>query len=114
MEWNQATIDKLTMLIIGKYVDIKQSLKTDRKNTSAHWNRYLKNLEITLIADMRKKQPVPMKRTNDIVLERLISLVNFENEKIAGGLIIKNPDRMGQFLIVSRDVAERILVFGMI
>jgi hypothetical protein len=114
MEWNEPAIDKLTKLFVDKYIDIKHSLNTDRKNTSAHWNRYLKNYGITLIADMRKKQSFPFKRDADHILAKLISVVNLENDKIAGSLLIRNPDRTGQLLVVSRDIAERILVFGMI
>ena len=114
MEWTQDTIDKLQSMFVVKHGELCSSLKTDRKNLSAHWNMYLKNFNIVQINNVEKGRKPNFQRSRDIVMRRLIECVNFQNETVSNGIILTNPDRVGQLLIVSRDIAERILVFGMI
>ena len=75
---------------------------------------YLKNFNIVQINNVEKGRKPDYHRSRDIVMRRLIECVNFQNETVSNGIILTNPDRVGQLLIVSRDIAERILVFGMI
>jgi hypothetical protein len=113
MEWNQAIVEKLTSAFSEKYKDMFGVPTIDRKNRSALWNKYLKNYDCRLI-----RNDVPGKkgsvRSQEIVCKNLIALINFKNEEVANALVINNPDRFGQFLLIPKDIAERILVFGMI
>lgn len=114
MEWTQDIIDKLQTMFTVKHHELSASLRTDRKNLSAHWNLYLQNLKVVQINDVQKGKKPSYLKTRDIITRRLIECINFQNEAVSNGLVLTNPDRQGQLLIVSRDVAERILVFGMI
>ena len=44
------------------------------------------------------------------VLIQVIELVNLES---SGCLVVPNPDRVGQYIMIPKDIAEKILVFGM-
>jgi len=116
MDWNRATIDKLGGLFQERWGSMKNEKNTDRKNFSCHWNRYLKQYEARVIRFGDRKsaedhsQYAAMKRQ----MEGIIDLVNYKNDEVANGLIIPNPDRFGQYILIQRDMAERILVFGMI
>jgi hypothetical protein len=48
------------------------------------------------------------------MLVNLIDMVNFRNGDISDALVIDNPDRPGQYILVQRDMAERIFVLGML
>ena len=65
---------------------------------------HLKELGIT---GVRPKGKRPL-FVNDIV-----NLINFRNDEVSGSVCVRNPDRTSQFLLVPRDVAEKILVLGM-
>lgn len=115
MEWNQAIVDKLTFAFSEKYKEMFGDNLTDRKNRSALWNKYLKNYNCKLIRnDVPGKKGSGTLRSQEIVCKNLIALINFKNEEVANALVIHNPDRFGQFLLIPKDIAERILVFGMI
>lgn len=115
MEWNPATIEKLHLAFNAKYTEMfgQVSYNTDRKNRSALWNKYIKNYECKIIRNDEGKKAHAV-RGQEIVCKNLIEFINFKNEFVNNALVIRNPDRFGQFLLISRDMAERILVFGMI
>jgi len=91
-------------------------LKTDRKNLSSHWNLYLKRYEARVLrfGDRKPKEPHSPYVSLSRQFNGIIDLVNFKNDEVSNGLVISNPDRHGQHILISRDMAERILVFGMI
>lgn len=111
MEW-----DKKSMLLLGdklreRYYEMKKEKSTDRKNFSVIWNRYLSSYGVTLL-----QSPSKSKFKSDIpaLLGRIMEIVNYENDLLRDALIIGNPDRAHQYLIVPREVAQKILVLGMI
>jgi hypothetical protein len=123
MEWNEDIVAKLNGLFEDKYKEkfvnfswtansSTQNYPIDRKNRSALWNKYLKNYDCKVI-----RNDIPGKKTNlranEVLLSNIFNLINFQNELIANGLIIRNPDRFGQYILIPRDIAERILVLGM-
>lgn len=117
MEWNQTSLDRLYLAFADKHYKMRMELNTDNRNLSEHWNRHIqKNFGVKIVRDL----PVQTKNT-DVrliiqyrhMLNSLLNLINYENESIQNRVVIKNPDRHGQYLIVPADVAERILVFGM-
>ena len=116
MDWNHATIQRLDQLFAERWSSMRDEKNTDRKNLSCHWNRYLKQYEVRVIrfGDKRPDEDhspyVGLKRQ----LEGIIELINRKNDEVSNGLIINNPDRIGQYILIQRDMAERILVFGMI
>ena len=118
MEWNNDIVVKLNGIFYEKYASMfgsDSSPNTDRKNRSAIWNKYLKNYDIKVIRnDVPGQQKHLLKLKNEVVLNNLIDLINFQNEKVVNSLIIRNPDRYGQWILISRDMAERILAIGMI
>lgn len=118
MEWTSAHLDKLESLFKEKYREMfsVDSSKTswDRKNRSAVWNKYLKNYDAKLIRNDVPGKKTAALRSNEIVIKNLIDLINFKNDVVTNGVVLSNPDRYGQYLCLPRDIAERILVFGMI
>jgi len=116
MDWNEATVQKLASLFEERWQSMREEKGTDRKNLSCHWNKYLKNYEARVIrfGDKKPKEPHSPYASSTRQLAGIINLINFKNDEVANGLIINNPDRFGQYLLIQRDVAERILVFGML
>lgn len=113
MDWNRAAIEKLGGLFQERWESMRDEKNTDRKNLSCHWNRHLKQYEARVIrfGDAKSDEcKSPYKRQ----VEGIINLINFKNNEVANGLVIENPDRFGQYILIQRDMAERILVFGMI
>lgn len=115
MEWNEATVRNLESLLSERWQSMKDEKKTDRKNLSCHWNRHLKQYDIRVLRfgegksnDARSSYLSASQR-----LISIINLINFKNEEVAERLCISNPDRPGQFLLVPRDIAAKILVLGM-
>jgi hypothetical protein len=113
MIWDESTIEKLSAAFQEKHKQMFDRTSIDRKNRSALWNKYIKNYECKIIRnDVPGKSQVL--RNSDIVIKNMVNLVNFRNDWLANSLVIPNPDRYGQWIIVSRDMAERILAIGMI
>jgi hypothetical protein len=115
MEWNQETLGRVNLLFREKWISMRMEIKTDRSNMSAIWNKYLNKYDVTII----REEPMlsclrPKPREVRVGVPDLVRLINFKNEEVAGRLMIGNPDRPGQWLLVPREIAERILVFGMI
>jgi hypothetical protein len=115
MEWNTSAIEKLSVLFLEKYRSMFSDMAQDRQNRSAIWNKYLKNYSIKVVRNdiPGKAKAKAVLRSNDIVLKNLIEIINGNNDCVSSAVIIANPDRYGQFLLVSRDIAERVLVLGM-
>lgn len=115
MEWNSDIIEKLNMVFQEKYNSMFNNREMfDRKNRSALWNKYIKNYECRLVRNDEPGKKNHAVRSQEILSKNLIDLINFKNEEVTKGLIIRNPDRIGQYLLISRDMAERILAIGMI
>jgi hypothetical protein len=125
MVWDSTAISKLNELVFVRHREFVLEQKTDRKNASALWNKYLKSYDVQLIKGVVKspKRTIQRALRNTSVkydvslpqmLREIIDLVNYRNEDVSGGLVIPNPDRSGQYILISREIAERILVFGMI
>lgn len=122
MVWDSTAISKLNELVFARHREFLIEQKTDRKNSSALWNKYLKNYDVQLIKGV-VKSATPVKYGIDgarydvsphQMLREIIDLVNYRNDDVSGGLVVPNPDRSGQYILISREIAERILVFGMI
>ncbi len=121
MEWNSEIVEKLNMAFDEKYkamfgaavsVYTGRAIPTDRQNRTALWNKYIKNYDCKLIRnDVPGKKPI---RSQEILSKNLIDLINFKNESVTNSVVIRNPDRIGQYILISRDMAERILAIGMI
>jgi hypothetical protein len=132
MVWDSTAISKLNELVFVRHREFVLEQKTDRKNASALWNKYLKSYDVQLIKGVVKspKRTIQRALRNTSVkyrldgalydvslpqmLREIIDLVNYRNDDVAGGLVVPNPDRSGQYILISREIAERILVFGMI
>lgn len=116
MDWDKKSIERLTVLVMEKWNSMKNELKTDRKNLSCHWNLYLKRYEARVLRFSERKPKEPRSPYTSLFRQfnGFLDLINLSNDEVANGLIIINPDRPGQHILIKRDVAERILVFGMI
>lgn len=111
MEWDRKRIKELHLLFSEKYFKMRGMAKTDRRNFSAIWNKYLSRYNAEVLVNFRGKgDSVHVAHT----LANIIEIVNMRNEWVAGSLVIANPDRNGQYILVPRDMAERIMVLGLI
>lgn len=113
MEWNQDTIGRVRAAFLDKYMSMKQEKRTDRANMSSFWNKYLKGYDIRVIRNHNRQGKTGNQFGTQYVLDNLIHFINFKNSDVADALIIENPDRLGQYMLVPRDKAEMILVLGM-
>lgn len=111
MEWNKKSVESLEELFSEKYLEMKRESKTDRRNFSALWNKYLKGYEAEVLHNFRGKGD---KTHMSFTLGNLLDLVNYRNEVVSDALVIRNPDRMGQYILVPRGMAARIMVLGML
>jgi hypothetical protein len=111
MEWTQEVVDKLNSVFREKYRSMSIEKKTDRANMSAIWNRYLSLYEAVVLRDQTGKCDA---LTSVRTLSSLIDFINLQNENVAGRVAVRNPDRPSQWILISRDIAERVLVFGML
>lgn len=111
MEWDQKSIENLSNLFHLKYAEMKRDNKTDRRNFSAVWNRYLSKYGATVVFNFNdrdgKCHPIH-------TLQRILNLINRNNSAVADALVISNPDRAGQFILVHREMASRIIVLGLL
>lgn len=117
MEWNDSTVEKLSIAFHDKYKsmfgDVYQQ-NIDRKNRSALWNKYIKHYDCKVIRNDVPGKKSHAVRAQEVVVGNLIRAINFNNESVTNSLVIRNPDRYGQYILISRDMAERILAIGMI
>lgn len=106
---DKSSIQALENLLSERWTKLKNERRTDRKNLSELWNLYLKGMDIAFV---RVKANTKI-GGQLFVLNELIKIINFRNDEVAGRLIVPNPDRSGQYLLIPLDVAEKILVLGM-
>lgn len=98
-----------------KYHSMKMEQRTDRSNLSAKWNHYIRKYDIHLVVNHNKRgKKNPNETGVRHVMENLIQFINFNNEVVAGSIIIENPDRLYQYMLIPREKAEMILVLGMV
>lgn len=116
MDWDKKSLSDLVGLFRKKHYHMRAENRTDRRNFSAIWNKYLENYGVVLISDLTKSNKPYRSRhlQTDRMLANLIDMVNFRNGAVADALVIDNPDRPGQYLLVQKDMAERIFVLGML
>lgn len=112
MEWDLAAIEKLHLLFVEKHAVMRRDSKTDRSNMSAIWNKYVGGYGARVIRSESKSHNKMAQKEH--VVKSIVDMLNYMNEEVSGGLLIKNPDRFDQYILISREIAERILVFGMI
>jgi hypothetical protein len=105
MNWNtKEEVDLLERAVAARHAKFYSELRTDRKNLSEIWNRHIKEIGISLIRHSRDKV---------LTIHDIIGLINFRNPDVSDALCIRNPDRTGQFLLVPRDIASKIMMLGM-
>lgn len=126
MDWTQEAIRNLQSLFNKKFMEMQLARKTDRRNLSAIWNRYIANYGVRIVFDFRENTRKPRRATSSVTsmqqhyaklddtLSNFISVINHNNIDVVGSLVLKNPDRHTQYLLIKRDMAERILVLGML
>lgn len=111
MEWDKKKVDLVYSGFLWRYASMKREARTDRRNFSAIWNKYLDGYGVTLLVP-----PGDPKNNGNphLLLRMLIGVINEQNERVSDAILIGNPDRQNQYLLVPRDVAQKILVLGMI
>jgi hypothetical protein len=113
MEWTDDTLKRLYSAFVDKYASMNKDQRTDRANMSAIWNKHLKGYDIRVVRNENGKSKMKRQFGAAYALQNLIHTINFKNSCVADALIIDNPDRPGQYLLVPREKAELILVLGM-
>lgn len=113
MEWTQDILKRLHGAFVEKYLSMNSQHRTDRANMSAIWNKYLKGYDIRVVRNDNGGSKSKRMFSTNYALQNLIQTINFKNSCVADALIIDNPDRPGQYLLVPREKAELILVLGM-
>jgi hypothetical protein len=111
MDWNKRSVEQLSKMVFAKHTEIRESKKTDRRNLSAIWNSYLGKYGASVVLNFGANGG---KGDTVWTLKRLLDAINYHNESVADALVIPNPDRPGQFILIPRDMAERIIVLGLL
>ena len=126
MDWTSESIRNLQTLFNKKFLEMQLARKTDRRNMSAIWNRYIANYGVRIVFDFKENTRKPNRSTSsamfmqqhcrklDDTLSNFISVINHNNIDVTDSLVLKNPDRATQYLLIKRDMAERILVLGIL
>jgi hypothetical protein len=114
-----------------KYVELSMKLsmesRGDRANVSASWNAYIKGLGGFVVRGKGvthrtvkrivggKVEDVSRRKDADTnaIFKELVDLLNFKNESVSDKVMVANPDRLGQWLLIPSDVVERALVLGL-
>lgn len=107
-------VPSLERLFLERWQSMRISSKTDRRNLSAKWNRYLGNYGAEVLHNFRGRRTKESDAHVRHAFMNLVEIINRRNDRVAGSVVIKNPDRAGQFIILPRDMGERILVLGML
>ena len=109
MNWDATAVARLSKALMQRYLEMVHDVRTDRRNFSALWNKVMESHGITVVRVTKESggdSPIS-------ILKRMVHLVNYENEKVSDALVVPNPDRESQYLLVPRESASRILVLGM-
>lgn len=109
MDWDNKALVRLYGLFRERHDQMRSEKNTDRKNLSAIWNSYLSTYGVTILRSDKKQVMV-----HADVLKTLVDIINRRNEIVSDALVIINPDRPNQYLIVPRESAQKIVVLGMI
>lgn len=104
--WDKKTIDQLFDLLNLSFLKFRERHKTDRQNLSALWNKHLGDFGISCVRPNNPKGAVV------VTLRDFIALINHRNSDVSDAVCVANPDRQGQFLLVPRDIASKIIVLG--
>lgn len=111
MEWDKKSVGLLSAAIRDAYNSRKMQARTDRMNFSAIWNKKLSEIGVTVL---RAANPVtPRAGLVAPMFQELVETVNYRNALVCDALMVPNPDRAHQFLLVPREVASKILVLGL-
>lgn len=113
MEWDEDSIARLSAAVSKRLYDFSVDKKTDRRNLSELWNKHLLDLDIIVV-----RHPTNVKRRRGVtgpslMLARIVDIINRNNHQVADAICIPNPDRFGQFILVPRELAAKILAIGM-
>jgi len=108
MEWTRQEITLLEEAVFKRYEEFRKEKRTDRKNLSELWNRHIQQIGVTGVRPKKKS-----KLSDQITVVDIIDVINFRNSEVSDALCIRNPDRVGQHLLLSRDIAGKILMLGM-
>lgn len=112
MDWDEKAIREMNAILQSKHREMQRAQGTDRRNFSAIWNRYLNAYNASVIGITRKD--VKRNEPNMALFLNLANMVNYRNDLVSDALILDNPDRLGQYIVIKRDMAEKILILGMI
>lgn len=107
-------VPSLERLFLEKWHSMRSSSKTDRRNLSAKWNSYLRNYGAEVLHNFRGRKTKESDAHVRHAFVNLVEIINKRNERVAGSVVISNPDRVGQYIILPREMGERILVLGML
>jgi len=106
--WTSDQVEALNRAVFVRYNSMRVSSETDRRNFSEIWNRYLGTYSAVVLRD------VDDRGVSGRAFQNLLEMVNYDNGAVSDALVIRNPDRPGQYILLPRDVASRILVLGMV
>lgn len=113
MEWDNKSVRALSEALSSAYLEIRKTTRTDRANLSAIWNRKLTQMGVTILRPSR-----PTKKNSEgslaIMFQELMNSINYRNHLVSEALLVSNPDRPHQYLLVPRDTASKILVLGVL
>lgn len=113
MDWDEKSVENLGGIFRRKYLEMKNSSPTDRRNFSAVWNKYLRDkYGATVLFNFHES--ASWKVDIGHAFRNILNTINFDNRAVADALVIPNPDREGQFILVPREMASRIIVLGML
>lgn len=111
MRWNSKAVESLQKVVVNRYFEMRAENKTDRRNFSAIWNRYLKKYGAEVLHNFKNKGD---QNSVTFTLGNLMDLINYRNEVVSDSVMIRNPDRMGQYILIPREMAAKIMVLGML
>lgn len=110
MDWNNESLDRLSLVLAESWEKLRRDKRTDRGNLSRIWNLKLKALGAEVVRHRQFNNGV---YNPALMVAELIEIINARNDLVSDSVCVGNPDRSDQFVLMKRDIASKILMLGM-
>jgi hypothetical protein len=110
MEWTDVSLLRLSKLLEDAWKKLWEEKNTDRQNMSHIWNAKLKSVGAEVV---RHKYIRNGAYNPTLMLAEFVKLINGRNDLVTDSVCLNNPDRPGQFIVMKRDVAWKVMMLGL-
>jgi hypothetical protein len=110
MDWNKDSLERLDLVLQEAWERLRLEKRTDRGNLSHLWNLKLTGVGAEVV---RHRQLKSGAYNPGLMVSEFVRLMNERNDLVSDSVCVMNPDRAGQFVLMKRDVASKIMMLGL-